>query len=204
MSRTKVPVAVVADRLIAALAAAGAAISLYLTITQLTSSAALFCERGGGCDVVQSSRWAVFFGAPTAAWGAVHFATLLALALAGFTAARWLAAFIIAAAGVGFVGYLTWIELAVLKALCPYCLAASAIAVACLIALVVRRPRVSARRLAGRPARLAVLGAGTVVVTVAVVAAAFLADTPQEASDRQTALARHLTGSGAIFYGAYW
>ena len=134
------PPPITADRLVAALAAAGLSISLYLAVTQLVGRSPIFCERGGGCDVVQSSRWATFFGAPTAAWGAVHFALLLALALAGFTARRWLLAFVLAAIGVGFTGYLTWVELVTLRAVCPYCLAVAALAVAILVALVLRRP----------------------------------------------------------------
>jgi uncharacterized membrane protein len=200
----KAPVAVVPDRLVAALAAAGGLVSLYLTITQLSGRAAVFCERGGACDVVQSSRWATFFGAPTAAWGLVHFAVLVALALAGFTAQRWLAAFLLAAAGVGFTAYLTWVELAVLHAICPYCLAVAILAIACTVVLWLRRPHAVIRRSWGTAARLIAVGATTAIVTLSVVAAAFLADTPQEASDRQTALARHLTRTGAVFYGAHW
>jgi uncharacterized membrane protein len=198
------PPPIAADRLVAALAAAALLISLYLAVTQLAGRNAVFCERGGGCDVVQSSRWATFFGAPTAAWGAVHFAALLALALAGFTARRWLVAFVLAAIGVGFTGYLTWVELVMLRAICPYCLAVAALAVAILVALVVRRPHAVQNRAWGRPTRLVAVGAVAALVTVVVGAAAFRAETPREASSRQEALARHLKATGAIFYGAYW
>jgi uncharacterized membrane protein len=193
-----------ADRLLAGLAVAALLISLYLTVTQIAGRHAVFCEQGGGCDIVQSSRWATFFGAPTAAWGVVHFAALLALALTGLTARRWLLAFVLAAIGLGFTGYLTWIELGILRAVCPYCLGVAALAVAILLALLVRRPHSVQNRTWGRPVRLAALGGGAAVVTVVVVAAAFLAETPREASSRQEALARHLKDSGAVFYGAYW
>jgi uncharacterized membrane protein len=198
------PAPITADRLVAALAGVALLISLYLAVTQIAGSNAVFCERGGGCDVVQSSRWATFFAAPTAAWGAVHFALLLALALAGYTARRWLLAFVLAAVGVAFTGYLTWIELGVLRAVCPYCLAVAALAVAILVALVVRRPHAVQNRRWGRPGRLAAIGAVTALVTVVVGAAAFLAETPREASSRQEAVAQHLKAGGAVFYGAYW
>ena len=56
---------VVADRVVAGLAGVGLLVALYLTATKLLSSQALFCAAGGGCDLVQSSRWSTFFGAPT-------------------------------------------------------------------------------------------------------------------------------------------
>ena len=198
------PPPITTDRIVAVLAAVAVAISLYLTVTQLFGRHALFCERGGGCDVVQSSRWATFFAAPTAAWGAVHFALLLLLAYAGFTARRWLIAFVLALVGVGFTGYLTWIELFRLRAICPYCLMVAGLAAAILVALVLRRPHSVHNRAWGRPGRLALTGAAAVLLTIGVSALAFLADTPREASDRQTQLAQYLTRSGAVFYGAYW
>jgi uncharacterized membrane protein len=186
------------------MAAAALAISLYLTATQLGGRHALFCEQGGGCDVVQSSRWATFLAAPTAAWGAVYFAVVLVLAYAGFTARRWLVAFVLAAIGVGFTGYLTSVELFVLRAICPYCLAVAALAIAMLVALVLRRPHAVGNRAWGRPARLVLIGVIAALATVGVSAGAFLAETPREASSRQEAVARHLKSAGAVFYGAYW
>jgi uncharacterized membrane protein len=203
-ARAGAPPPIRVDRFVAALAAAGLLISLYLTMTSLAGSRAVFCERGGGCDVVQSSRWATFFGAPTAAWGAVHFGLLLALALAGFTARRWLLAFVLAAVGVGFTGYLTWVELVTLRAVCPYCLAVAALAVVLLVVLVLRRPHAVQNRAWGRPTRLVAVSLAAALLTVVVGAAAFLAETPHEASSYEAALARHLKATGAVFYGAYW
>lgn len=192
------------DRVVAVIAGVALAISLYLTVTQLGGRHALFCEQGGGCDVVQSSRWATFFAAPTAAWGAAHFALLLVLAVAGLTARRWLVAFVLGAIGVGFTGYLTWVELFMLHAICPYCMAVAALALAMLVALVLRRPHAVNNRAWGRPARLVLIGVIAALATVGVSAGAFLAETPREASSRQEAVARHLKSAGAVFYGAYW
>ena len=195
---------VVADRVVAGLAGAGLLIALYLTATKLLATQALFCESGGGCDLVQSSRWSTFFGAPTAAWGAVVYAVIVALALAGFTAQRWLVAFLLAVAAASFSAYLTWIELFVLRAICPYCVAVAAIAVALVVVLLVRRPAMPARRAWARPLRLAGIAVAIGVLTVVVSAAAFKADTGLMQATGQEALARHLASSGAIFYGAYW
>ncbi len=51
---------------------------------------------------MQSSRYAAFLGAPTAAWGALLYALVVGLALGGFTVRRWLAVFAMVAAAVAF------------------------------------------------------------------------------------------------------
>ncbi|MBI4594578.1 MAG: vitamin K epoxide reductase family protein [Candidatus Rokubacteria bacterium] len=186
------------------LAAIGFAITSYLTASRLGATTALFCEPGGGCDIVQSSRYAVFLGLPTAAWGAAFFAVVGALALAGLTGRRWLVAFVLTVMGVSFSGYLTWLALTELRAACPWCLAVAAATVAIFAALVARRPAPARHRPWARPTRLAAVGAAVAVVTVVVSAAAFRADTGLTAASGQEALARHLAASGTVFYGAYW
>lgn len=193
------------DRVLAAVAAAGFLIAAYLTVTSLTGTSALFCEGGGsGCDVVQSSRYAWFLAIPTAAWGAAFYLAVGGLALAGLTARRWLPAFVLGVAGVAVSAYLTYVSVAVVRAVCGYCLASAAIALALLALLVARRPHSVSNRAWGSPAKLAALGLGTAVLTLAIAAVGFRAETPQEATARQAALARHLSTTGAIFYGAYW
>ena len=76
----------------------------HLTITKLAGSTAAFCESGGGCDIVQASKWATFLGLPTAAWGALLYGALAVLAFTGLVATRWTVAFVLASAGVAFSG----------------------------------------------------------------------------------------------------
>lgn len=184
-----------------AVAAAGLAIAGYLTVTKLVGGSAVFCEAGGGCDAVQSSRYATMLGVPVALWGALAYAAVGGLAVAGLTAARWQAAFAIAAGAVGFSAYLTWISASVIHSFCPYCLASGAVAVALLAVLVWRRPAVSARLM--RPARLVALG-GTAAIVAIVVGAFIYAGNPEssEPSYRE-ALARHLTARGMVMYGGF-
>lgn len=204
MVTKRTPVPIVSDRPTAAVAAAALLVSLYLTGTKLFASTALFCEAGGGCDIVQSSRWATLFGVPTAAWGALVYAGVLALALKGFTARRWLGAFLLAVVAAAASAYLTWIELAVLRAVCVYCLSVAAMAAALLILVLVRRPHSATRRTWGAPGRLAALAVVTAAVVIGFSVAAFRVDTTFMASSTQEALARHLAAKGAIFYGAFW
>ncbi len=87
----------------------GLVISGYLALTKLTGGV-LFCMAGRGCDLVQSSRYAVFLGLPTALWGAGLYAAIGGLALAGFTARRWLLAYLLSVVGVSFLLYLTFMS----------------------------------------------------------------------------------------------
>lgn len=188
----------------ATLAAAGLAVSAYLAWTKWSGATALFCETGSGCDVVQASRYAMFLGLPTAAWGVALYALIAGLALAGLPPRRWVWAYALAVAGVAFSAYLTWISLFELGAVCPYCLADAAIAAALLGWLLARRPVPTGRRAPTRPGRVIGIGVAAAVITVVFGMGVFVAGSPAGASAYQESLARHLTASGAIFYGAYW
>src|SRR5258706_4306321 len=99
------------DWRVLAVACAGVLVAGYLGVTRLLGGSAAFCTAGGGCDVVQASRYAVLLGVPTALWGVVAYVAVGVLAAIGLTPGRWLAAFAIAAGAVGFSAYLTWLEL---------------------------------------------------------------------------------------------
>jgi uncharacterized membrane protein len=198
--RPRPPEAARPDWLIAGLAAVGVAVAGYLTWTKLTGGSALFCTGVAGCEVVQASRYAMFLGVPTAAWGVALYATAGGLALAGLTAGRWLAAFLLVAGGLGFAGYLTYLELFVIGAVCWYCVVSAAVTLALLGALLGRRPR--ARRT--RAVRLVALGAAVATVAAVVGVSVHALTAPGGAYAYQEALARHLAQSGAVMYGAFW
>jgi uncharacterized membrane protein len=188
------------DWLVAGLAAVGVVLAGYLAWTKATGGSALFCTAAAGCEVVQASRYAMFLGIPTAAWGTALYAVVGGLALAGLTARRWLVAFLLAASGMGFAGYLTYLELFVIAAVCWYCVASAAITLALLGALLGRRPR--GRRTGAT--RLVTLGAGAGAVAVVVGLSVHTLTAPGGAYVYQEALARHLAQSGAVMYGAFW
>ncbi|HLI28394.1 MAG TPA: vitamin K epoxide reductase family protein [Chloroflexota bacterium] len=121
------------------LAALGAAIAGYLTAVHYTGAAAL-CTGVGGCEQVQASRFAVAAGVPVALWGLGLYLGLLALAAWRAAAgprtpplAR-LALFALALAGALYSAYLTYLELFVIGAICPWCVA-SAVVITALWAL---------------------------------------------------------------------
>jgi uncharacterized membrane protein len=190
------------DWLVAAVAAAGFLVAGYLTVTKLMGGGAAFCTAGGGCDAVQSSRYATLLGVPTALWGALAYAAIGAIALAGLTATRWQAAFVLAAGAVGFSAYLTWLSAFEIQALCGYCLASATVAVVLLGVLVWRRP-VAGRRSGLTAGRLGALGGASAVG--AIVVGAFIYAANPESSDPayREALARHLTAQGMVMYGGF-
>ena len=187
---------------VVALAAAGAGIALYLGITKLMQTTPALCTAGGSCEIVQASHYAVFLGVPTALWGAALYVGLGVLAARPFTRRRWLWSFGLAVGGAAFSIYLPGVSLFVLRAACGWCVTSAVIVLGLLAALLWRRPPAGTRWLWLRPPRLAVLAGLVTVATVGLSFAAFNAAVP--ASQYQEALARHLSDTGARFYGAYW
>ena len=115
-----------------ALALAGAAIASYLTWTH-TRGVAPLCGTGG-CDTVQQSRYSELAGVPVAAIGIVFYAAfLLALVVDLRSAAAGLAA-----AAALFAVYLVVLQVAVIEALCTWCVVNDAIVLALALLAVLR------------------------------------------------------------------
>ena len=124
----------------AALAAVGAAITGYLLYVRETGGA-LVCSTGG-CETVQSSPYAEVLGVPVAALGLAGFLGLLAAALARGEWAR-LSQATLALSAFLFSAYLLYIQLAVIDAICQWCLATDVLTTA-IAALALLRLRVGA------------------------------------------------------------
>ena len=114
------------------LAAAGILISAYLTWTHFAGIAPVCTGGSGGCETVQSSRYATILGVPVSALGLVGYAGLL-LSTVVWGEIGVYVGFLISLVGTLFSSYLTYIEVFVIHALCQWCLASAAIMVAALI-----------------------------------------------------------------------
>jgi uncharacterized membrane protein len=108
----------------AVLAAVGIAVAGYLLWARETGST-LVCSTGG-CETVQSSAYAELFGIPIALLGLVGYVLLLVTALARGEAARSLQTVVALAAAV-FGGYLLYVQIEVIGAVCQWCFASDAI-----------------------------------------------------------------------------
>jgi uncharacterized membrane protein len=121
---------------IAALALIGLGIATYLTIVHYAGGSPV-CAIAHGCETVQKSHYSKLFGVPVALLGGLSYLGLLAtLARDG---ENWrTAGAMIAIVGVGFSGWLTFVEVFKLHAICIWCVG-SAICMALLAILTVTR-----------------------------------------------------------------
>lgn len=99
--------------------------SIYLTYSKLTHQA-VFCGTYGGCETVNNSPYSEIAGIPVALLGVGAYLVLLALLFLEGQGGYWrengpILVFGISLAGVIYSLYLTWIEIAVIHAICPYC-----------------------------------------------------------------------------------
>lgn len=123
--------------LLGAISVAGIALSLYLTWTYVMGSSPACFGGSGGCETVQSSPYSRLMGVPVAALGLGGYAALLlSAALRGVVGS--LAGLFLALLGVLYSGYLTWLEVFVIEALCQWCLASAALMVFALILAALR------------------------------------------------------------------
>ena len=114
------------------LALVGLLVATYLWLYKIGVIGELQCGTGG-CEVVQTSRYAELFGVPVALYGVVGYAVLFILGLVGLRPARAgdrrIAALLaaLATSGFAFTLYLTSLELFVIHAVCRWCVTSAAI-----------------------------------------------------------------------------
>jgi uncharacterized membrane protein len=130
--------------LIAALALAGAAVAAYLVYARY-SGTRLACTTGG-CETVQHSKYAKAAGIPVAVLGLAAYLAVLATTLAARVEAAAIGAAIVLA-GLVFGVYLIVIQVAVIDAICQWCLASDAILALLAVASAERLRRATRRPL---------------------------------------------------------
>jgi len=117
------------------LALIGVFVSTYLTLFKLGYIGTLKCAVGS-CETVNTSRWATFLGLPVAAWGLGFYVAMLILVMLGIqekyvdSRAFSVAQVALTGWGVLFSGWLTYLELFVINAICVWCVTS-----ACIVAL---------------------------------------------------------------------
>ncbi len=130
----------------------GLFLSAYLYLYKIGRIGTLACGNGA-CDTVQTSEWSRFAGVEVALIGVLGYGLLFAVALLALQPAlagrRWPTALLaaLAAGGVLFTVYLTYLELFVIRAICRWCVGSATIIVA-LLALAI----LELRRLRRAPA----------------------------------------------------
>lgn len=121
------------------LAGLGAIDAIYLTWIKVQRETALFCAPGEGCDIVNTSPYSELAGIPIAIFGLGMYMLIMAVLV---VESRWaygrLAVFGLALTGTLYSAYLTYLELAVIHAVCPYCVISALLITALLVLALIR------------------------------------------------------------------
>jgi uncharacterized membrane protein len=114
-------------RISVALSVLGLLVSIYMTIYKLTHNDVM-CIGNGGCSVVNNSSYSAIYGIPVALVGVGGYLSILAVLLlekrnpTGFLRDNaTMILFGITLMGFLFTLYLVYVEVVLLKALCPFC-----------------------------------------------------------------------------------
>ena len=104
----------------------GLLVSIYMTIFKITSNESM-CIGSKDCSVVNASRYSEVNGVPVAMIGVVGYASLLALLWFGtrpgfFQQNGSMIFFGVSLIGFLFTAFLVYVEIALLKAYCPFCI----------------------------------------------------------------------------------
>jgi len=118
-------------RALAALTVIGLLDSIYMTIYKLTDNEGM-CLGSGDCSVVNASRYAEVNGIPVAFIGVLGYAAILAALYFGTRGRGFLQenasllVFGLSLTGFIFTLWLIYVEFALIKAFCPFCLVSQA------------------------------------------------------------------------------
>lgn len=115
------------SQLTIALVILGMLVSVYMTIYKVTSNDNM-CVGSGACKAVNDSRYSMLNGVPVAAIGVAGYAALLAILFLerrpGFIKQNaTMIFFALSLLGFLFTIYLVFLEVVLIKAFCPFCVA---------------------------------------------------------------------------------
>jgi uncharacterized membrane protein len=127
------------------LAIIGLFVSIYMTIYKVTSNEAM-CVGSSGCSEVNASRYSEINGIPVAVLGVIGYSVILAILFleqrqAFFRDNGSMIFFGVSLMGFLFTLYLIYLEIALIKAYCPFCLTSQAVMIVIFIISVIRLAR---------------------------------------------------------------
>ncbi len=123
-------------------AVAGAAVSIYMTIYKLTDNNSM-CLGSGDCATVNASKYSEVYGIPLGVVGLIGYAGILLVLWLEKRHPLGKEYGNLLAMGMSFSGfiyslYLTYLELYVIKAICPFCVASAVAITLCFIFTFIR------------------------------------------------------------------
>ena len=123
----------------------GLLVSIYMTIYKITSNDSM-CIGSGDCKTVNASRYAEVYGIPVAVLGMAGYSAILAVLLLErkpgfFQQNGTLLFFGLSLTGFLFTLYLIFVEVALIKAYCPFCITSQTVMTIIFIISVIRLVR---------------------------------------------------------------
>ncbi|NIP39374.1 MAG: vitamin K epoxide reductase family protein [Candidatus Dadabacteria bacterium] len=190
------------DILILVFAVLGLLISAYLSYAYFSSGQTTFCLSGSGCDVVRESPYSKVFGISVPYFGLIGYLIIIfSLLYKGLGDKRYSLIYYFSLAGVAFSAYLTYLEVAVIKAICPYCVLSAVLVLAILITALVSK---QFKSVSASGSKFIVT---SLVVFLVVIGGAYIAhsDLRESAPASKTIidLAKHLNSKDSSMYGSY-
>jgi uncharacterized membrane protein len=133
------------SQLAIALTIIGLLVSIYMTIYKITSNDSM-CIGSGDCKTVNASRYAEVYGIPVAVLGVAGYSAILAVLLLErrpgfFEQNGTLLFFGLSLTGFLFTLYLIFVEVALIKAYCPFCITSQTVMTLIFIISVIRLVR---------------------------------------------------------------
>lgn len=130
------------NRIIFIFSLLGLAVASFL-FYEYNFASSIVCPTGVGCDIVRASPYSNFFGISIPILGVIFYLTMAGLSVIHThelprKVVRQ-AQMLIAAAGVGFGVYLTFLEAFVIKAFCFWCVLSFIISIIILLAIIAAR-----------------------------------------------------------------
>jgi len=129
------------------LLAAALLIALYLGYVSFSGAGVAGCRPDSGCDQVLDSRWSKWFGIPVSVPAVLLYGLMLAATFrytSAVSAAQqrqaWAILLPAAWAVIGAVVWFITLQVAVIRAVCPYCMAAHACGLAAALLVIVKAP----------------------------------------------------------------
>jgi uncharacterized membrane protein len=123
----------------------GLLVSIYMTIYKITSNDSM-CIGSGDCKTVNASRYAEVYGIPVAVLGVAGYSAILAVLLLerkpGFFQQNGTMLFFgLSLTGFLFTLYLIFVEVALIRAYCPFCITSQTVMTIIFIISVIRLVR---------------------------------------------------------------
>lgn len=122
------------------IAVLGLAVATYIVIADSGGGAPACLAGGGGCETVADSEYSHLLGINVALFGIAGYIGLIVASILPGDSGRF-SALLLALVGVGFSGYLTYLELFVIDAICQWCVASAVLMVASLAFAAIRAVR---------------------------------------------------------------